>query len=426
MKKSIHIRFLCLFAVIVIGANSGFAQWKVISANTMQANLSSVCTANDSIGFMIGAVNAEPASTVILKTTDRGNTWSSSTWQGSWLYAVTFQGVDTGYIAGYNENCNCGDLLKTFNGGSSWVDKQFDTVQEGFNTLAFVDGTTGYASSVHGGIFKTTDAGTTWSGTTTNNEVLTFRNLSFPDRKTGYAVGTDPNANQFTQYPSYIYKTTDSGSTWQLLQDYSQQNMIIAGIEFLTPQTGFFAGYNGQYLIMRTTNGGTTWAPVYNQGGVGAVQGIYFKGNNGYAVGDNGMILVSSDTGRTWESKSYNTTNSLLDAAIFDTSHVVLVGQNGMALQSAPPLVVDEAPTSHSLVSLYPDPVRSGMSIFMNIPAGAGYSIQLYNVLGEEVKSIDGVNSSVSISAENLPAGTYIYHLLDKEKVVTIGKFIVN
>src|SRR5579863_10102442 len=135
MRTSFLIRILCLSVTITLGMNSGFAQWKVVSANTMQANLTSVCTANDSTGFMIGAVNAEPASTVILKTTDRGNTWSSSTWQGSWLYAVDFHGADTGYIVGYNENCNCGDLLKTFDGGSSWVDKQFDTVQEGFNSL---------------------------------------------------------------------------------------------------------------------------------------------------------------------------------------------------------------------------------------------------------------------------------------------------
>jgi photosystem II stability/assembly factor-like uncharacterized protein len=405
--------------------NSGFAQWKVVSANTMQANLTSVCTANDSTGFMIGAVNAEPASTVILKTTDRGNTWSSSTWQGSWLYAVDFHGADTGYIVGYNENCNCGDLLKTFDGGSTWVDHQFDTAQEGFNSLTFIDGTTGFACSVHGGIFKTTNTGSTWIDVSVNT-INTIRVLSFPDRKTGYAVGTDPNPSQFSQYPSYLYKTTDSGATWNLLQDYSQQNLIITDIAFLTPQTGFLTGYNGQYLIERTTDGGGTWAPVYDQGGVGAVQGIYFNGSNGYAAGDNGMILVSSDTGHTWTSKSYATANSLFSIASFDTSNIVSVGQNGMILKSALQPAVVEASSPLALVSLYPNPVRSGANIIMNIPQGTGYSIRVYNVLGEEVRNMDGVNSSISINASDLPAGTYMYHLLSKQQVVAIGKFIIN
>jgi photosystem II stability/assembly factor-like uncharacterized protein len=305
------------------------------------------------------------------------------------------------------------------------MDKQFDTVQEGFNSLAFIDGTTGFACSVHGGIFKTTNTGSTWLDVSINT-INTIRALSFPDRKTGYAVGSDPNPNQFSQYPTYLYKTTDSGSTWNLLQDYSQQNLIIVNITFLTPQTGFFMGYNGQYLIERTTDGGSTWSSVYNQGGIGVIQGIHFDNNTGYAVGDNGTILISSDTGHTWKSKSYNTSNSLLSVAVFDTSNIVIVGQNGMALQSTPPLDVNEAPASHSLVSLYPNPVRSGSNIVMNMPDGTGFSIRLYNVLGEEVRNVDNINGSVSISAENLPAGTYMYHLLDKEKVITTGKFIIN
>jgi photosystem II stability/assembly factor-like uncharacterized protein len=61
-----------------------------------------------------------------------------------------------------------------------------------------------------------------------------------------------------------------------------------------------------------------------------SLQSIHFSdNNNGYAVGDGGTILKSTNGGLTWQDQSIPGLTPLYDVFVFDQNNVVVVGQGG-------------------------------------------------------------------------------------------------
>ena len=119
------------------------------------------------------------------------------------------------------------------------------------NTLRavdFVNATTGTAVGVAGTILRTTDGGSSWviqtSGTT---NILNA--VSFTDATTGTAVGGPPS---FRASFGTILRTTDGGSSW--VRQTSGTTNRTYGVSFTDAMTGTVVGDGG--TILRTTTGG--------------------------------------------------------------------------------------------------------------------------------------------------------------------------
>jgi hypothetical protein len=124
--------------------------------------------------------------------------------------------------------------------------------------------------------------------------------VSFPDPTHGYICG------EF----GTVLATGDGGATWRVRPAPTEKTLF--GVHFATPQTGWAVGMDG--LVMRTGDGGRTWDVQHGEPEVTAVDEISFvesmknpgvyavhvEGNHGVAVGDVGMVLVSTDGGRSW------------------------------------------------------------------------------------------------------------------------------
>jgi photosystem II stability/assembly factor-like uncharacterized protein len=196
----------------------------------------------------------------IWRTDDGGNTWilQDTAWPRSNVESalrftkqpvsaeICFSGLDTGYIAsGWAQGTS--GLLRTINGGSSWVD-HFPrdaewTTSTGFSGCNFIDGKTGFfVGNYYGEIAKTRTA---LVDSLYRKAIGSFWGIHFPSVTVGYSVGNLSTAGM-------IYRSTNSGETW--IQQTIPQVQALRRVFFINANYGFAVGVGG--AILRTTDGG--------------------------------------------------------------------------------------------------------------------------------------------------------------------------
>jgi len=168
-------------------------------------------------------------------------------------------------------------------------------------------------------VYHTQDGGETWKRQKLNlPRIYTegFSDVYFVDRNTGWVIGNR----------RVILGTTDGGETWKYLTEnsnkrheetYGQRNptgdeplhtFMLYDLSFPDPRNGWIAGDLG--VILHTSNGGKTWShqrggPRLHAGGDSLILGIHFINNRlGWAVGEAGTILHTTNGGVTWNLQS--------------------------------------------------------------------------------------------------------------------------
>lgn len=247
-------------------------------------------------------------------TTDAGATWKEAT-SGTRqpLFSIDFGDAEHAWAVGKSAL-----VLRTEDGGKTWKPQRTPLAPEKhlFKVHA-IDARTAWAVGDWGTIISTRDGGVTWEDrslgvtpvkteevpgrtTTTVTDDVILSDVSFPDPQHGFIAG------EF----GTVLGTTDGGVTWTRRATPTEKTLF--SIHFVTPERGWAAGIDG--LLLHTEDGGRTWevqrgkpetAPVdeisfrdqLNNPGMYAVR---VEGDHGVVVGDLGMILTSSDGGRSW------------------------------------------------------------------------------------------------------------------------------
>jgi photosystem II stability/assembly factor-like uncharacterized protein len=105
-----------------------------------------------------------------------------------------------------------------------------------------------------------------------------------------------------------VMKTTNGGSTWAVQSSGTLVNLN--GVWFVDAGKGFAVGDSG--TILRTTDGGTAWVPQ-STGTTDPFYAVSFVGaDTGTAVGYPGMIRRTTDGGRTWVTQFGGSANYFL------------------------------------------------------------------------------------------------------------------
>ena len=271
---------------------------------------------NDSIGFIVGASNT------ILKTTDVGNTW---TMYGVELQVGTLRSIrkvrsDFLVITGDN-----GYILVSSDTGRNWNQIHTDHGNN-LNSVSFATDSMAIGVGENGYITKTINRGATWKTQTLVDTILsvtaTLNVIVSKDPQHFVVVGNNANS---------IY-SSDAGSTWKKSYlDLSGVNISLKGLDLLNLQYGFAVGEQG--FIMRTTDAGANWqflpiSPYYN-----LLRSIAFpKGDtsNGIAVGQLGAILTTNDGGKKWTSVKPFTRDVLRSVVFSDPLTAYVVGDFGL------------------------------------------------------------------------------------------------
>ena len=102
---------------------------------------------------------------------------------------------------------------------------------------------------------------------------------------------------------------------------------------FVNTSLGFAVGDNG--VILKTTNGGTNWSSV-SSSVTKNLNSIFFSSSlTGYIAGDDSTVLKTTDGGNNWTVKTSGTNAALLNSISFvDDNTGVAVGDNGLIIRT--------------------------------------------------------------------------------------------
>jgi photosystem II stability/assembly factor-like uncharacterized protein len=162
---------------------------------------------------------------------------------------------------GWAANGYYSEVYKTIDGGANWASQTTGTILGGshyFRNIEFLDENIGFLGTLNNKFYKTIDGGINW--TLVNNITPNPPAICGLD-----CVGTSTIYGCGAYFlPAYVIKSTDSGNTWQYI-DMSAYADALVEVLFLDENIGFAAGKNTTGgVILKTTDGGTTWTQLYN------------------------------------------------------------------------------------------------------------------------------------------------------------------
>ena len=194
-----------------------------------------------------------------------------------------------GFIVG-----NYGKLLYTEDGGSIWQALDSDTVNN-LNDLFFIDARNGWIVGNYGTILHYV-VNPSGSRTITRESIATTKNLNsvhFINEDVGYVAGD-----------SVILKTVNGGGIWESITP-NGFGEIITSIYFPDTTIGVFVTESGN--IYRTTDSGQNWSIVNST--TGKCLALYFIDNkHGWVTSSDGTtnhkIFITVNGGLTWTESS--------------------------------------------------------------------------------------------------------------------------
>jgi len=244
----------------------------------------------------------------ILKTWNGGETWVDVGNYDPPLKSIEFASPFIGYAAGMG-----GTVTRTQDGGDSW--SAGPPAGGDLFDISFADELTGYACGPAGFVAKTTDGGASWNQLINGvPQTLPLYCIDFPSGEVGYTGGG------IWGWPSQgvMIKTIDGGLTWNQLPGLG--NPYIAVMQFLTTTTGWVV-YAWSHSGMKTINGGTTWTSfaIGNEYSLNSINDLYFPDEeHGFACGSYGEVYASEDGGLNWTPKGSTLREDLIDVAFTD------------------------------------------------------------------------------------------------------------
>jgi photosystem II stability/assembly factor-like uncharacterized protein len=163
------------------------------------------------------------------------------------------------------------------------------------NDLKLLSDYTLVAVANRGTVMLSKDGGSQWE---ISHEVAGITSdlirLSFPNNEVGFAIARE-----------YVIKSVDGGKTWNII--YNAPGIWLNDLSFTSTFHGWVVGDDG--LILRTTNGGDTWTDL-SWSNSRQLSSVYFQTELNGLIGAVGVIFSTSDGGSSWTETTpifYNT-----------------------------------------------------------------------------------------------------------------------
>lgn len=288
-------RYLLLIGLLAISFSCRKNKEMKVDAQVIdvgeQVNLYHSFFLNGLNGFACGGTRDQ--SGYIFKTTDGGNNWSKFQIPDPVnIYSLHFINADTGYAGG-----DFLQLYKTTDGGQTWQLDWFpadeipyhEVHRPAIRRFKMVDDSTWYfvggENFETGTLYKTTNAGDTWTFDTLRHEL---RGLDFWDAQTGVIAG-------------YGYVGCADGSE---LNQHQQIADFFSAVQYLSQTEIVMTGYNGG--IYKSYDGGQSWEKMERPNGLLGRRNHFndvhiHADQTGYAVGDDGLLMHTTDNGESWQ-----------------------------------------------------------------------------------------------------------------------------
>ena len=224
-----------------------------------------------------------------------------------------------------------GTVLLTRDGAKTWQEQPSGT-SRALSAISFADHQHAFIVGSGGTILTTSDGGVTWraqrSGT---REHLLGVYASSP--VAAHVVGAFGT----------LLSTSDGGATWRkhelswdsliplIIKDSGILEPNLNSVYFVNPQTGWIVGEFG--LVLKTTDGGRTWISQTYGGDRPQLFAVIFRDEwIGWSVGQQGTLFKTTDGGQRWADIDIGTRRNLYGIS-FEAERGLIVGE-GVVLAS--------------------------------------------------------------------------------------------
>jgi photosystem II stability/assembly factor-like uncharacterized protein len=358
------------------------------------------------------------------------------------------------YFVNDNEGWICsgltGEIYHTTNGGSTYT---IQTTQNYTNAIHMLNSSEGYAGGLNGSVYRTNNGGETWNVIGSIGSSL--RSISFPPSSvTGYCCGDNGKIYNITStgvssmgsgvtanLRSISFPSSSRGWTCGLALiinyngSWSPQDPPSEGynaIYMVNNTTGWSVGDNG--VIVNTTDGGLNWNYQANPDTSNkALNDVFFlNASEGWAVGNSGVILHTTNGGTLWTIEGAGLTTNMLRAVQFTSpTNGYLLGNNGTLLKYTQLTGIEnvEGQYQRSILQNQPNPFNQSTTISWYFPHTTGHSVsgdrvvlKVFDFMGKEVRTLVDAEMApgehqITFDASNLPAGVYFCQLHANGKV---------
>ncbi|MBN8569452.1 MAG: T9SS type A sorting domain-containing protein [Ignavibacteria bacterium] len=421
------MRTIYIILALFLFSGNSYSQngWVQVNSGTTKS-LSKAFFINNNTGWICGD------SGLVIKTTDKGFTWQSkSLLIRDKLNDIFFINENTGWVCGgyyetFGSPANKMFMAKTTNGGNNWYTLLSDSdwsntlkfmylINES-SVLAFGTGSTGSGPTAV--LRKTTNDGINWSS------LPSAAMNSFKRDGTGTFWACERLWSDVGIDTAFIISSTNNGTNWISHKKFSKTNL--SSLDILDDNTILVlkSEINSVFRnpILKSTNSGATWDSINTFSRVYSMDFINL--NTGWLTG--ARISKTTNGGVNWsqqtDSGTYyfyyiNMRDSLYGLAIANFSKIFITGTGGVVNTSELSYTVTD---NFSLSQNYPNPFNPSTTINYELPITNFVSIKVFDVLGNEVKTLvnekqNAGSYSVDFNAAELPSGIYFYKLVTEK-----------
>jgi len=398
-------------------------------------------------------INISGSGGTVISTSNAGLNWTAKAGNRKTIRGSYFLNSKTGYASG-----ELGELLKTTDGGLSWLDlNEFTT--KFLNSVFFINEKIGFAAGDSGVIFKTTDEGNSWTDQT-NYKKYNINCVSFINEESGIVTGGNPESNR-----AFIYKTDDGGDSWYEVYDSLSLGVLNSAV-FMDGVNGIAVGYNGNALysydageswtttnispvnlfsinfsdklnglisganglFYKTTDGGISWNTVISRN-YKNFYSVKFKDNYfAAASGEGGTILLSYNGGFDWTQEQRITNNDLYSIGLTNDFRIFTFGEYGTVIYSNMNKLKMTSDSSGSktdksciLTQNYPNPFNPVTVIRYSLNENGFVRVKVFDLTGKEVTSLVNERKykgeyNITFNGSYLSSGVYYYCLYVNEQ----------
>jgi len=156
------------------------------------------------------------------------------------------------------------------------------------NDLFVIDSTHAWATGYFGSLVYTND-GENWNLYKELNTLEDLGGIFFISKQVGWLV---------TRSSDKVYKTTDSGNTWDMI---ASLGFNLVEIYFFDENTGIVTG---EGFIARTSDGGFNWQSVFDSAGVSFGHISFLDSSLCWVATNVGLVYHTTNSGLSWEEQN--------------------------------------------------------------------------------------------------------------------------